>query len=251
MSTREIADLIVSVNELTETVADKTKEIDNKVDTAVSDIIETITKNNVVEFYIDAQHGSDENSGVESSPLKTFKEAILRCPTGSTASIYLKRFQRHVFDGSAWCYALSLCIYAWGPNSDVSQPYHYDLSTPILEFNGTLNTNGSIMVGRFNNSVIIEALGHPKIYFYCAGQFILARSRIVLNCNDSAFCGYYNYLNPIKFSIRQGDIVKTSGYLARHGLIFSVDTATGFAYTDQVIAGATKDNTVSNVGFSL
>lgn len=248
---QQIAGLVQASNNLTGAVSGKMAEIDHKVDTAISEITETITKNNVVQFYVDAENGNDANSGASSSPLRTFNEAVRRCPTGSTATVILKRYQRHVFDGNVICYALALSIMAWGGNLDGSQAFHYDSSTPVLEFNGALNTNGSITVGGFKNSLIIESNTGSMIYFYGAGQFTLGRSRIVLDRAGSAFCGYdQNYLNPVKFSIRQGDIVKTSGYLARHSIIFSVDAATGFTYTDEVIAGATKENTISSVAFS-
>lgn len=248
---QQIAALVEASNNLTGAVNGKLAEIDNKVDTAITEITETITKNNVVTFYVDAENGNNGNSGSSSSPLRTFNEAVKRCPTGSTATIYLKRYQRHIYDGTLWSYALSLSVLAWGSNLDTSQAFHYDASTPVLEFNGLFQTNGSITVGGFRNSLIIESNAGSMIYFYGAGQFTLGRSRIVLDRGDTAFCGYdQNYLNPVKFSIRQGDIVKTAGYLARHSLIFSVDAATGFTYTDEVIMGATKENTLSSVAFS-
>ena len=252
MSTQDTAALIESVNNMTATVAGKIGEMDNKVDTAITEITDTMTKNNVVIFYVDAESGNNANSGAESSPLQTFNEAVRRCPTGSTASIYLKRYQRHVFNGNATCYALLLSVNAWGINLDTSVVYHYDASTPVLEFNGALSINGSMSVGGYKNTLIIESNDASKISFNGSGQFTLARSRVVLNRNNLAWCGYdQNYLNPVKFSIRQGDIVKTNGYLLRSGCIFSVDSATGFTYTDEVVSGATKENTISNVGFSV
>ncbi|MCG3880436.1 hypothetical protein, partial [Psychrobacter sp. Ps6] len=228
---QQISSLVQASENLTGAVNNKIGEIDKKVDNSVKEITETITKNNIVKFYIDSEFGIDLNSGSSSAPLKTINEAFRRCPTGSTASIYLKRYQRHVFNGASWCYALSLSIMAWGSNLDYSKSYHYDSSTPILEFNGELNTNGSIIIGGYRNTLIIESNKDSKIYFYGAGQFTLGRSRIVLDRNGSAFCGFdQNYLNPVKFSIREGDVVKTSGYLARHSIIFSVDSATGFTY---------------------
>ncbi|MDA0115541.1 DUF1565 domain-containing protein [Vibrio sp. 2art] len=248
--------LIESNRRLTDTFENKANEIDQKVEQTANEIAQTITSNNVVTYYVDAENGDDANTGASSSPFKTVKRAITLCPTGSKAKILLARGNRYVLDGSTRSYAAFVEIMPDIYNTDQTKAYHYDETTPVLAIEGSINLYGSICFGGFRRSMIIETNENtPSGTVSCwgASTITIARSRLILNKpadNLPVFGSDYNYLNPLKVSLRDADIVKTKGFIARGGCLFSVDFATGFQYTDEVILNATKDNTPSNVPFT-
>lgn len=250
---QQIAALVDASNNLTTVVNNKIQEIDHKVDNAVNEITETITANNVVTYYVDAVDGNDSNSGSSGSPLQTLKRALTICPTGSTAKIILRRSQRHVIDSNFRCYALSVEVIPWGYNTDTSGSVHYDASTPIIEWNATLTATGGMFFGGFKQSLIIEAGQDGALEFYStAGKFTLARSKILIDRPSSKpFIGTdYDYLNVVKVSLRDATVVKTSGYLARRGCILSADAVTGASTIEDLVLGANRDNTLTNMSFA-
>ncbi|MDW3103792.1 hypothetical protein R8N46_20735 [Vibrio sp. 1874] len=248
--------LIESNRRLTETVEKKIGEIDQKVEQTANEIAQTITSNNIVEYFVDAVNGDDGNTGASSSPFRTVRRALSLCPTGSKARVVLERSQRHVLDRGVNVYAAFVDIVPRGQNADVSRPYHYDETTPIFAIESAANIYGSICFGAYRSSVIIETNENTPwegIQCWGAVAITIARSRLILNLPQTSkplFGSDYNYLNPVKFAMREADIVKTKGYIVRSGCIFSVDGATGFQYTDEVVYGATKYNTPSNVPFT-
>ncbi|NAW55407.1 hypothetical protein CAG67_15840 [Vibrio sp. V41_P2S12T139] len=249
--------LIESNRRLTDTFENKANEIDHKVEQTANEIAETITSNNLVTYYVDAENGNDENTGASSRPFKTLKKALRTCSTGSKATIYVARSQRHILDGeNVRCYAAFVNIVPWKDNTDTSQSYHYDETTPIVSLEAVLYMYGTIVFGSYRKTLIVETSEKTPTYgiqFSTAGNFVIARSRLILNLQSDSIplCGsYFNYVNPVKVALREADIVKTKGFLARSGCLFSVDVATGFQYTDDVILGADENNTPSNVPFT-
>lgn len=94
MSTQEIGALIESVNDLTQTVAGKMAEIDNKVNQAVKAIPELHKA-----FFVDSINGSDTALGTQADPIKTIFEAASRTPLNGSVAIYLMRNQDHIMSG--------------------------------------------------------------------------------------------------------------------------------------------------------
>lgn len=250
---QQVTALVASANALTGAVNGKINQIDSKVNNAINEITETITSNNLVTYYVDADNGNDANSGSSGSPLKTIKKALTICPTGSTSNIYLKRYQRHLINSSAICYALSVSILPWGSNNDMTQSAHYDASTPIIDWNASVVASGGVVIGMFKGSVVIEAGQAGSISFQSTGgKFTLARSKIIINRPISApFIGdIYDYVNAVKISLRDATIVKTSGFLARSCCILSADSIIGATQIEDIVLGASRDNTLTNMNFS-
>ncbi|HGS4817789.1 TPA: hypothetical protein ACMDRM_001684 [Vibrio cholerae] len=251
--TQDIANMVQAANNLTAEVAGKMNQIDSKVNNAVNEITETITANNVVTYYVDAVDGNDSNSGSSGSPLKTIKRAMTICPTGSTAKLYLKRNQRHVIDSNVRCYALSVEILPINYNTDTSGAVHYDASTPVIEWAATVTSSGGLFIGGFKQSLIVEVSPSGQVEFYSnAGKFTLARSKIIIDRpNYKPFIGdEFDYLNVVKVSLRDATVVKTSGYLARRGCILSADAVTGASTIEELVYGANRDNTLTNMNFA-
>lgn len=248
--------LIESNRRLTDTFENKANEIDQKVEQTANEIAQTITSNNLITYYVDAENGDDANTGAASSPFKTVRRALVLCPTGSKAKVILERSQRHVLDVNTNIYAAFIDIIPRSYNTDVSKPYHYDETTPTLAIEAQVNLYGSICFGAYRSSLIVETNENTPwegVQCWGACAITIARSRLVLNQsnpNKPFFGSDYNYLNPVKVALREADIVQTQGFIARSGCLFSVDGATGFQYTDEVIRGATQYNTPSNVPFT-
>ncbi|MBF4232257.1 hypothetical protein EA002_21170, partial [Vibrio anguillarum] len=90
MSTQEVAELINSVNEMTQTVADKNKEIDAKVNAATSAVPDKIKSEMEQVLWVDSVTGNDSNSGLSSSsPKRTIKSAIDVVPIGGHVRVKL------------------------------------------------------------------------------------------------------------------------------------------------------------------
>ncbi|MCF2827066.1 MULTISPECIES: hypothetical protein [unclassified Pseudoalteromonas] len=64
MSTQDIGALIQSVNNMTNTVASKVSEIDEKVEEATSSVPSTIKAMSIGRFYVDCANGNDANNGL-------------------------------------------------------------------------------------------------------------------------------------------------------------------------------------------
>lgn len=89
MSTETTAEMLNSVNRLTETVIHKIAEIDTAVVKATTEVKETITNQTRVNVYVDAEHGDDSHDGI-SAPYKTLKAALTRSmPYGSYLNVRL------------------------------------------------------------------------------------------------------------------------------------------------------------------
>ncbi|PSW14788.1 hypothetical protein C9I98_21625 [Photobacterium sanctipauli] len=250
---QQIGALVEASNDLTKVVNGKVGEIDKKIDNAVNEITETITANNVVTYYVDAENGSDSNSGASGSPLKTLKRAMQLCPTGSYAKIYIKRSQRHLLESNVRCYALSVEVIPWGSNTDTTGSVHYDETTPVIMWNATVTASGGMMFGTFKASLIIEVGREGALEYYAsAGKFTLARSKIVIDRPTShPFIGSnYDYLNVVKVSLRDATIEQISGFLTRRGCILSADAVTGASTIEELVLGATRDNTLTNMQFA-
>ena len=255
----EMKNVVNNGRELLSTVSGKMKEIDEKIDGAVNDITATITANNVINYYIDAENGDDANTGTSNSPFKTLMRAISVSPSGSNVTINLKRSQRHICNGNTRCYAGVVYIQGWGRNTDQTVNYYYDSTTPILQIEGQITFNGSVFIGSYKNTIIVEANyteggGDPYFYFEgAAGKFTLARSRVVLNNKTYRpfIGGEQDYLTAVKVSLREADISRDSGaFLTRRGCVISADSVTGFSYVDEIVYGATKDSIVTDIPFS-
>ncbi|HEJ2458034.1 TPA: hypothetical protein SLZ51_002384 [Vibrio cholerae] len=247
--------LIESNRRLAEVVENKVSEIDKKVNQTANEIAQVITSNNVVVYYVDGVAGSDSNSGSRNSPFKTLIRALNLCPTGSKARIYLQRSQRYTIDRVLNIYAAFVEITPISYNTDISRPYHYDETTPIVAVEAQINVYGSITFGSYRSSLIVETNERTPwegFQFWASSTVTIARSRLIVNLpdvNKPIFGSEYNYLSPVKVALREADIVKQKGFVARSGCIFSVDGATGFDYTEDVIRNATKYNTISNAPF--
>ncbi len=238
---------------LAQDVAGKMGEIDDRINNAVNEITEAIITNNLVKYYIDAIDGDDSNSGSSASPLQTIKRGLTICPPGSTANIYLKRSQRHLISSNIQCYALSLSVIPWGGNTDTSGSAHYDTSTPIVEWNATIKASGGVVFGAFKSSLIIDVGQNGALEYYStAGRFTLARSKILIDRPSSTpFIGSdFDYLNAVKVSLRDATIEKISGYLSRRGCILSADSVIGASTIEELVLGATRDNTLTNMNFA-
>ncbi|MDW6093137.1 hypothetical protein SBX64_11305 [Vibrio rhizosphaerae] len=89
MSTETTAEMLNSVNRLTETVIHKITEIDTAVVRATTEVKETITNQTIVDVYVDAEHGDDSHDGI-SAPYKTLNAALTRpMPYGSYLNVQL------------------------------------------------------------------------------------------------------------------------------------------------------------------
>lgn len=91
MSTQEIGALIDSVNEMTQTVSDKTKEIDQKVDAATGAVPHTVKALFDQTLYVNETTGSSANDGLsDAKPLKYLEDAISKVPAGGKARIIVR-----------------------------------------------------------------------------------------------------------------------------------------------------------------
>ncbi|MEZ9423757.1 hypothetical protein AB4186_09995 [Vibrio lentus] len=244
-------------NNLSQEVSGKMAEIDQKVNQTADEILQVITSNNVIIYYVDGVNGSDSNSGSSGSPFFSLNRALSVCPTGSKVTIYMKRGQRHTtLSQPISCHASFVNLMPWGLNTDLSSAFHYDETTPIIALECSLNLYGSVVFGGYKSTLIVETNERTPadgVQCWVSSNIVISRSRLILNLNNESapiFGSHYNYVNPVKVALRDADIVRTKGYLARSGCLFSVDSATGFQYTDDVIRGATAENTPSNVPFT-
>lgn len=97
MSTQEIGELIESVNDLTQTVAGKMGEIDQKVDEATASVPTTIKNMSVGYYHVDCHNGDDSNDGLSS--VKAFRNisAILgKLMPGGQYMVYLSAGEHYV-----------------------------------------------------------------------------------------------------------------------------------------------------------
>ncbi len=119
MSTQEIGQLIDSVNNLTQTVAGKVEEIDNKVEEATGAVPDTIKEHMNVTVYVDAVSGHDGNTGKsQSAALKTIAAAIESAPSNSVVSVVLKDGQTHVVSERIQCLNKIIMFTPWFYNSN-------------------------------------------------------------------------------------------------------------------------------------
>ncbi len=140
MSTQEIGALIDSVNEMTQTVANKNAEIDKKVDEATSAVPETIKKHMNVLVYVDAVNGSDNNDGTLGSQFKTIQTAVEFAPPNSVVNVILKRGQTHVIAGRVQCVNKIV----------VFQPDGYDSNHPLISVSSYVE-DGKLVCGSLDS----------------------------------------------------------------------------------------------------
>ncbi|WP_162814055.1 DUF1565 domain-containing protein [Vibrio tetraodonis] len=256
MASSETGQLIQAVNRLTQTVQDKIADIDRKVDSVANDIRANTGLTQKQLFYVDAEAGDDSATGSEQRPFKTVKKALSSAHSGAVCTIRLQRNQRHVVTGETSVFANQLDIVPWTKNQDMSLDYHYDASTPVLDMQGEIYLFGSIRIGGNKQSIVIEASGKDfndsaRFNFYAGGSFTLARSRMILNFpHDKAVLlgGPHIHTCSNKVSLNQADIQINKGYLSNPAHLV-VRSSTGFEYVEDLILGANKDNTLSNVPF--
>lgn len=104
MSTQEVGQLIESVNDLTQTVANKNKEIDQKVDQAVEDLNNAFPTKyqeySLRDHYVDCVNGNDSNDGLSwGNALKTINKA-LQLGVGAQAQNIRLSVGRHVISNN-------------------------------------------------------------------------------------------------------------------------------------------------------
>lgn len=115
MSTQEIGELIESVNDLTQTVAGKMGEIDQKVDDATSAVPDKIKAQMDCRFWVDASNGNDSNDGLsQGSPKQTIKSAIDSSPHGGSIKIALLGQQVYEINQDIYCAGKLITIYSHG-----------------------------------------------------------------------------------------------------------------------------------------
>lgn len=85
----QITALVSAANKLTAEVANKMKGIDNKVDQATQAVPDAVRSLASQRFVVDQERGDDNNNGSQSSPLKSFDEAIKRTPVSNVCLITL------------------------------------------------------------------------------------------------------------------------------------------------------------------
>ncbi|MBE5148035.1 hypothetical protein HJ042_07900 [Vibrio parahaemolyticus] len=89
MSTPEVAELIISVNELTNTVVGKQAEIDAEVEKAVTSIPQAINNYMGRVVFVDQVNGNDSNDGTLSKPYRSIEKASQGTPAGGSVDIRL------------------------------------------------------------------------------------------------------------------------------------------------------------------
>lgn len=91
MSSQEIGALIKSVNDMTQTVVSKMKDIDEKVKDSVLIVPRTIRNQFDVTFYLNPSIGNDDNDGIDvNRPLRTLSSALSSNRTPAGARIYIE-----------------------------------------------------------------------------------------------------------------------------------------------------------------
>ncbi|TPA69930.1 hypothetical protein [Vibrio parahaemolyticus] len=91
MSTQEIGALIDSVNKMTDTVANKISEIDEKVNQATSAVPSTVKALFDQTLYVNETTGNSANDGLsDAKPLKYLEDAIYKVPSGGKARIVVR-----------------------------------------------------------------------------------------------------------------------------------------------------------------
>ncbi|GLT16290.1 hypothetical protein GCM10007938_00660 [Vibrio zhanjiangensis] len=256
MASSETGQLIQAVNRLTQTVQDKIADIDRKVDSVANDIRANTGLTQKQVFYVDAEAGDDLATGSDQRPFKTVNKALRSAHSGAVCTIRLQRNQRHVVTGDTSVFANHIYIVPWTKNQDTRHEYHYDTSTPVLDMQGKAVLYGSITIGSYQESIIVEASGTSKndsarFTFYAGGGFTLARSRVILNfsADNTVFLGGpYSYISPNKVALRQADIQINKGYLS-NPCHLTASESTGFEYVEDLILKANKDNTLSDARF--
>ena len=129
MSTREVASLIQSVNELTGTVAGKMKEIDSKVAETTTIVENTIQKKAYKTFYIDQKNGDDKAIGSRGEPLKSIHEVARRVIPGGRYNVRLLDHYRMDpdLDDGKWSFqplACTIIIHGDGGRKDFTFVTH-------------------------------------------------------------------------------------------------------------------------------
>ena len=156
MASSETGQLIQAVNRLTQTVQDKIADIDRKVDSVANDIRANTGLTQKQVFYVDAEAGDDSATGSAQRPFKTVKKALRSAHSGAVCTIRLQRNQRHLIEGNVTNFSSLIEFRAWGRNADTTRSFHYDASTPVLDIQGGINTYGSLVLGGYQESLIIE-----------------------------------------------------------------------------------------------
>lgn len=89
MSVDQIGGLVEAANRLTNEVAGKLQEINQKVDQATQAVPDAVRKMASQAFTVNQATGDDANSGFADAPLRTLKEAVARTPVSDVCFVTL------------------------------------------------------------------------------------------------------------------------------------------------------------------
>ncbi|MGP9665992.1 hypothetical protein ACT3TY_15390 [Halomonas sp. AOP22-C1-8] len=175
----QITALVSAANKLTSEVANKMRGIDQKVSEAVKAI-----PNLARTYHIDAVLGSDSNSGGDSAPLATIREALMRSGDIPFVTIRLHNGQVHEFRGRED----SSHIYHQVRNRVAFRSYGGPGASPIIEpvVTTSVDGNNSLMHflaiedgGAVNGQKVVlklaqglDAANSPKLSIGVGGAFI-------------------------------------------------------------------------------
>lgn len=192
MSTQEIAALIDSVNDMTKTVADKTKEIDQKVDEATGAVPDTVKALFNQTIYVHPITGSDSNDGKTSAkPLKSIYTAVMKIPNGGYGRIELlsdmeslnggllpPNVYQRVAVGSRQVF-LDLNGFTWNVKTVAKNGWQGESDTTVsLTTTFGCSANGSMTVynGRISIKYLPEHVGKPLYIHVQHNSLIMADS---------------------------------------------------------------------------
>ncbi|ABY90385.1 hypothetical protein HAPgp17 [Halomonas phage phiHAP-1] len=121
----QIAALIQSSNNLADIVAQKIAGIDQKVDEATQAVPDAIRNLSSATYYIDAENGDDNNSGLNGkNAFKTFAPLRDLIVSGSYTTVGLREGQDHLHEGPSAVVAQTgtILFERWGNTNGVANP---------------------------------------------------------------------------------------------------------------------------------
>ncbi|HCE2390376.1 TPA: hypothetical protein NGT93_004375 [Vibrio parahaemolyticus] len=123
----EVAAVIESVNNMTNTVLNQTEEIQRQADEATKAVPETLRSLAEQVLYVDAVAGNDDNPGSRSNPFATVDKAIETCLPSMKAIIHVMEGQKHsmrVNRPRHWPKSSNIQIYlvAYGSSPETNKP---------------------------------------------------------------------------------------------------------------------------------
>lgn len=131
----QVTALVGAANHLTETVASKVGQIDDKVNKAVKAIPELHKT-----FYVDWNAGNNEALGTLSAPLKTIHEAVNRTPLNGSVAIHLMKNQEHFMSGES-------AVYTNATNKTITLRAYGTGSKPVIKMGVNDTRLGSYITG--------------------------------------------------------------------------------------------------------